>query len=58
MDISVEVEFKRQLLERDNVRKINSVQISKTDYFKLIDELKEACEVETKTRRQYYILSR
>ena len=55
---SVEFEFRQQLQQHHIGKKQNSVLISKTEYFKIIQDLKDANNSETKNRRQYHILSR
>ena len=55
---SVEFEFRQQLQQYNIGKKQNSVLISKTEYFKIIQDLKDADNSETKNRRQYHILSR
>lgn len=54
----MEDDFKKQLLEMHTVKKINSVEITKDEYYDLIEELKQASRAEQKTSRQYYILKR
>jgi hypothetical protein len=55
---SVEFEFRQQLMQHHIGKKQNSVLISKADYFKIIQDLKDANHSEAKNRRQYYLLSR
>lgn len=55
---SVKLEFRRQLLEQHKLKKHNSVLIPKAEYFDLIEDLKTAFAAESKSRRQYHILSR
>jgi hypothetical protein len=52
-----ERQFKLQLNEIYNAA-AKTVLIKKDDYFKLIEELKDANRATSKNRRQYYILSR
>ena len=49
---SVELEFRRQLLEQHKLKKHNSVLIPKAEYFNLIEDLKIAFAAESKSRRQ------
>jgi hypothetical protein len=55
---AVEIEFKRQLMEQNVVKKDNRCVMMKIEYFNLIEELKEACKAVSKSRKQYHMLSR
>ena len=57
-DIELEYEFRKQLLDEYNSKKVNSVLMLKDEYYALMDELKKATGVWSKSRREYYILSR
>ena len=57
-DLTLECEFRRQLLTEYDAKKVNSVLMTKDEYSTLIDEMKKASEATSKTRREYYILSR
>ena len=57
-DLTLECEFRRQLLAEYDAKKVNSVLMMKDEYSKLIDDLKKASEASSKSRREYYIFSR
>ena len=47
---SVELEFRRQLLEQHKLKKHNSVLIPKAEYFNLIENLKIAIATESELK--------
>jgi hypothetical protein len=57
-DMEHEYEFRKQLIEEYNSKKVNSVLMLKDEYYALMDELKRAAGVATKSRREYHILCR
>lgn len=57
-EITQEFEFRRQLMVEYNGKKENTTLLRKEEYYELIQELKEANDAPSKSRRQYYILSR
>ena len=57
-DITQEFEFRRHLIDECNGKKENTTLLRKEEYYELIQELKEANDAPSKSRRQYYILSR
>ena len=56
-NLSFEVQFRQQVEQLCEGNK-KSVLLTKLEYYKLIDEVKEALQSAVKSKRQYYILKR